>query len=383
MIKIGLMGFDFNCPNKGCEALSYTFISMLSELVNDKLEVNVFAYADLGNLPQIYPNIKFIWHRPNMKNPIYLLKSLKLFNTYTCIFDITYGDGFSDIYGKIWNANTDMLKQIANMSKAPLILLPQTYGPYKSKLLKKWAVHIVKRSMLAFSRDDLSAKEMCLMGCNKVIPTTDLAFALPFYKNKYVFSTKKKIGFNVSSLLWDGGHQIVLKTNYKEYCYQIIEHYINQSEYEVHLIPHVIDTNNYYSLENDSRVCELLHQKYPNTILAPDFENPIDAKSYISNMDVFIGARMHATIAAMSSGVPTIPFSYSKKFEGLFGNLNYPYIISATKINTNEAINLTEKYISERTILKNKVNVSITGVNEKTSIFKDKITKVLQKEGKG
>ena len=33
---------------------------------------------------------------------------------------------------------------------------------------------------------------------------------------------------------------------------------------------------------------------------------------------------MHATIGAISSGVATIPFSYSRKFEGLFGNLEYP-----------------------------------------------------------
>ena len=29
MIKIGLLGFDFKAPNKGCEALSYAFIEML------------------------------------------------------------------------------------------------------------------------------------------------------------------------------------------------------------------------------------------------------------------------------------------------------------------------------------------------------------------
>ena len=26
MIKIGLLGFDFKAPNKGCEALSHAFI---------------------------------------------------------------------------------------------------------------------------------------------------------------------------------------------------------------------------------------------------------------------------------------------------------------------------------------------------------------------
>ena len=61
--------------------------------------------------------------------------------------------------------------------------------------------------------------------------------------------------------------------------------------------------------------------------MAPAFENPIQAKSYISNMDCFIGSRMHSTIASISSGVPTLPVSYSRKFEGLFETLEYPYII--------------------------------------------------------
>ena len=40
----------------------------------------------------------------------------------------------------------------------------------------------------------------------------------------------------------------------------------------------------------------MLKEEFPCAVLAPDFKNPIEAKSYISNMDVFIGARMHSTI---------------------------------------------------------------------------------------
>ena len=65
-----------------------------------------------------------------MKNPIFLIKMKQVFDDCKCVFDITYGDGFSDIYGKVWNANTDLAKQIAIMSKAPLVLMPQTYGRF-------------------------------------------------------------------------------------------------------------------------------------------------------------------------------------------------------------------------------------------------------------
>lgn len=378
MIKIGLLGFDFNSPNKGCEALSYTFIDMLSELVNPVFEVNVFSYGDLGIIPQMYPNIKFIWHKLHMKNPICWLKLLDEFNNYACVFDITYGDGFSDIYGMVWNANTNLAKQVANMSKAPLVLMPQTYGPYKNRLLKAWAVHIVKRCELAFSRDAQSSDEMRSYGCDKVIPTTDLAFALPYNRNLYSISKNKfNIGINISSLLWDGGHNIKLKTDYKEYCRKLISYLASQSDVKIHLIPHVIDTQHYEALENDSRVCKLLHDEFPFTILAPNFTTPVEAKSYISNMNIFIGARMHATIGAMSSGVPVIPFSYSKKFEGLFGNIQYPYVISGRDTDTNTAISMTLDFMGNVEKLESDRAKSMSLINRKLSVIRNEIKRLL------
>lgn len=208
MIKIGLLGFDFKAPNKGCEALSYAFIEMLSDISNESMEIHVFSYGELGDIPRQYPKFSFVWHRLNMKNPIFLIKMKQVFDDCKCVFDITYGDGFSDIYGKVWNANTDLAKQIAIMSKAPLVLMPQTYGPFYTSVLKKWAIHLVKKADLAFSRDTQSAQEMHELGVGNLVVATDLAFALPYYKEKYdLNSSKRKVGINVSSLLWDGGHK--------------------------------------------------------------------------------------------------------------------------------------------------------------------------------
>lgn len=83
-----------------------------------------------------------------------------------------------------------------------------------TNVLKKWAIHLVKKSDLAFSRDTQSAQEMHELGAGNVVVATDLAFALPYYKEKYdLNSSKRKVGINVSSLLWDGGHNIKLKVS--------------------------------------------------------------------------------------------------------------------------------------------------------------------------
>lgn len=76
--------------------------------------------------------------------------------------------------------------------------------------------------------------------------------------------------------------------------------------------------------------------EFPGSVLAPAFASPSEAKSYIAGMDFFMGARMHACITALLSGVPVVPMAYSLKFEGLFGSLdwtralNWPRRIGAT-----------------------------------------------------
>ena len=58
---------------------------------------------------------------------------------------------------------------------------------------------------------------------------------------------------------------------------------------------------------------------YDNLIvsLAPNELNTAQLKYLISHFKIFIGARMHAAIAALSLNIPTITISYSIKSEGI------------------------------------------------------------------
>lgn len=100
------------------------------------------------------------------------------------------------------------------------------------------------------------------------------------------------------------------------------------------------------------------------------FENPIEAKSYIANMDVFIGARMHATIGALSAGVATIPFAYSKKFKTMFGNLHYDYTIEARELDTEVALEQTLTYIREYKTLAEAAKNASKITKEKLGVLK-------------
>lgn len=56
---------------------------------------------------------------------------------------------------------------------------------------------------------------------------------------------------------------------------------------------------------------------------------------------------MHATIAAFSSGVATIPVAYSRKFRGLFEGIGYKRLIDLVNMETVDAVALTREYIAD------------------------------------
>lgn len=370
-MKIGLLGFTFENANKGCEALTYSFLYTIQNIVKDKLEVCYYSYSEkYGAVKQYFPSISFSNYRLSRKRILTDLKSS--FDTCDLVFDISFGDGFSDIYnpkGVFWNT---LIKQIANKSKAKLVLLPQTYGPFNSKLLEMQAADAIKHAELVLSRDVLSTEYVKHIAGITPETVTDLAFSLPYSEPQKNDDSILRVGINVSGLLWKGGfykeNQFGLTVNYRKYIETIIGKLTNQPNTEVHLIPHVIETIQ-GSNDGDLFVNDFLAEKYPNLIKAPAFNDPIETKNYIAQMDVVTAARMHATVDSFSSGVPVIPFAYSRKFEGLYGSIGYDYIIDGCKLSTEEAIAKTLKMIEDKDILKIALEKSQNHIIEKNKKF--------------
>ena len=80
------------------------------------------------------------------------------------------------------------------------------------------------------------------------------------------------------------------------------------------MIPHVVWKNN-----NDQIVLKQLYEGFKKTgrvILLSDY-NSMQLKGFIARCRLFVGARTHATIAAYSSGVPTLVLGYSVKSKGI------------------------------------------------------------------
>lgn len=255
------------------------------------------------------------------------------------VIDIGAGDSFTDIYGGKRLRWIFAMKLMALAARRPLVMAPQTVGPFSKAASTRLARFVMNRSALLATRDKLSTVCVEELGVKTpVIEASDVALRLPFQSAPKRTGGSPKVGINISGLLMSGGYtgknELGIALDYPALIRQIVTHFQNHPEKcEVHLVSHVITDPEAKTgdTEDDYFAARRLADAFPGCVLAPAFDTPSDAKSYISGLDFFMGARMHACIAAFSSGVPVIPMAYSRKFEGLFGSIGYPHTVDCTK----------------------------------------------------
>lgn len=109
-----------------------------------------------------------------------------------------------------------------------------------------------------------------------------------------------------------------MKVDYRLYISSLIEELLEDDTYVIHLIPHVIAKKDYNAAENDIRPCTEIKEKFSNierVICAPSFENPIEAKSYISNNVLMVGDSVYDFEGAAKVGVDFIGVLYGFGFK--------------------------------------------------------------------
>ncbi len=260
------------------------------------------------------------------------LNSLDQQNVYLAIAG---GDSFSDIYGLYRLFYVSLPQILALMLGKPLVLLPQTYGPFKTWIARWMVRYILKRANLIYSRDQEGLKVVAdLLGRNdpRVRFAYDMGFALeplpPAREIQERLETIRRrgrlIGFNISGLLHMGGYSrknmFGLKSDYPSLVRAILDFLIQDQQYEVLLVPHVFGDRE--DSESDVPACKRIMAECANKYgghlhyLEGDFDQH-EIKHIIGQCDFFLGSRMHACIAALSQCVPAVGLAYSRKFAGV------------------------------------------------------------------
>lgn len=299
------------------------------------------------------------------------------------VIDIGGGDSFSDIYGARRLNRMFVLKYLTHIARTPLIMAPQTIGPFKKPISRFLAKLSMRLCRVVASRDRISSEAARALGRADVIEASDVALRLPYVPPApSAHVAPVKVGINVSGLLMGGGYtgknEFGLKMDYPGMVRDLIRYFQSHPDgCEVHLVPHVIVRSGAMQGEDDFRASEALAAEFPGTVLAPAFDTPSEAKSYIAGMDFFMGARMHACIAAFSSGVPVVPMAYSRKFEGLFGSLGYTRTVDCTTQSAEAILAAIVLGYKDRALLKAEANAALVLGREKLRVYEDRLRDVL------
>jgi polysaccharide pyruvyl transferase WcaK-like protein len=392
-VNIGIVWANPYNKNMGVAALAYSSLALISDVLQENNIPNEITFfgSSKNTRDRLVINGKEIEFDntygldflkiKSLIKLIVLYKKLKtkdVFN-FDYVFDIAEGDSFTDIYG------SDRFKRILNSKRVfsyfgkKQMLLPQTIGPFKNKCHEKSVFKILKKMNAVISRDkqsyDYTAKHL---PSQQIMESIDVAFYLPYSKSQFEID-KIHVGINISGLLWNGGYtnnnQFNLKANYKKLIRETITYFENKKDIVVHIVPHVVPTD--FPTEDDYTIAQQIKTEFPKVIVAPRFESPIEAKSYISGLDFFTGARMHACIAAFSSGIPVYPMAYSRKFNGLFiETLRYPYLGDCVNEKEDEILANMINAFNQRQVLADQINnanktIVTPRLNQLKSIIKD------------
>lgn len=294
------------------------------------------------------------------------------------VFDIGEGDSFTDIYGAKRFAFLLGTKIAVMAAGRPLVIAPQTIGPFDNALRRRTAAAVMKRATAVFSRDGLSTQ---FLHDNGITGNTDefidVAFALPFDPQPKS-SDKVRVGLNVSGLLYNGGYtgknELGMALDYAGLTHALIERLLAMNGTEIHLISHVIGSGD---ADDDHPVAEALARRYPALVLAPRFATSERAKSYISGMDYVVAGRMHACIGAFSAGVPVMPVAYSRKFNGLFGTLGYRHMVDGKASSTDEALNKILDDFDNRHQLGADVRAGLAEAGRRLDRYRERVVAIL------
>lgn len=401
-IKVGVIWANPWSDNLGVSALAWSCAALINEAaaqVGKIVDLHFFACNNLGlttlNMPtgpvqatlhgyNTYGGWKFL-------PKILLGRSLDIFQlaAMDLILDMGEGDSFADIYGDERFGKLCESKEFCAMLGKKQILLPQTIGPFNNPKNLRRASKALTSFSAIFARDTISR-----MHADAILPSrrceeiVDLAFALP-WKPSIHRDVRNTIGLNVSGLLWNGGYEgrneLGLSLNYQEAIIELVDRLLKKTDSKIELVPHVFGKT-CMPVEDDRLASDAVIKIIQNSrvSIAPVFTNCSEAKSYISGFEFFVGARMHACIAAFSSGVPVVPMAYSRKFNGLFTEtLEYRCVADMKTSNVDDLVEQIVTDYFQHEEIKQAVLSSLKRIAEpRLQVFRDRLGDLLKSAGK-
>ena len=411
-LAIGLLGASFGTKNLGVAALACGTVASVCHsypnarlfLVDYAIEPATYQVTHPGGVATVeLVNIRFSKRFYLRNNIAYLLflaiclrllpsrkwrtrlqrhnRVLKTIGEADIIGSVAGGDSFSDIYGLGRLMYVALPQILVLWLGKPLLLLPQTLGPYKGTFAKAVARYILRRSSRIYTRDPSGLEKVrgfAGRDPGRLAFAYDMGFALeprirnekiPRWIAEYDYNIPL-VGLNVSGLLYIGGYTRVnmfgIKTDYRRLIRGLIEFLVQKRCVHVMLVPHVLGTGE--DSESDVIACRKIYNETGDGLrahlhLVEGEFNQHEIKALIGRCDFFLGSRMHACIAAISQCIPAVGLAYSRKFHGVFESVGMEdLVIDIRECDDNAAIGVVDRAYQRRAELRARLEANLPAV---------------------
>lgn len=354
MTKLVLAG-NGGFANRGCEAIERGTL----EVLRARLDAPSFVVAPFGEEPQgvdcgpsceriprqMYGARRFTpsWAYKNALLRVSPRRALwKLFD-FGALDDAIRsadvllqlgGDNFSLDYG---GPEPFMaLNSYAYKRGCPVVIWGASVGPFdRTPEYEQWVIKEFDKVALFLVRETRTLEYLTRVGLGeRTVLIADPAFAMspvnPAARGLGQAVPSGAVGLNLSPLY--ARYAGVDASLWVSTCAEVAAAVVRATERPLVLVPHVIVPS-----ENDHKLLAEVKQKLAaegiETTLLPAELNAAELKWCIGQMDLLIGTRTHATIAAFSQAVPVVTLAYSVKAYGITDDLmgTTDYLVPATE----------------------------------------------------
>ena len=398
MTKI-FIGGNGSFMSKGVNALTFQTMEILSKFVPDPefRMLSIYPEVDYELYNKYGFNLKVSKRNESMIQSMFQL--LQEYNKVDLIVD-TNGGGFNDDDGSTIGSCTKVLMGAFIGKKG--ILFPQSFGPFNTKFTNFLAKFALNRTKLIMVRETISKTCLQEIGVKDslihLVP--DIVFALQPISSEKVqkIMAKEKInkddmpliGINVSQLINHRSKNMRVENDYFELMSQIADYLVTELDATVLLIPHeiypkeiktVINATKEIGGDDISAINETFSKvKNKDKIIPIINEYKVDElKGIIRECNLFIGARLHANVAAISMHVPTISISYSHKYPGVMGMVGIEnYICDYRTMTIDELVSKINEVWANREKIREELILNINRLKESEWLSGELVKELLE-----
>ena len=383
MVKILIIGVS-NLTSIGVHAMAISTMTALNSSIPDAEFTICSPYPEVEH--KLYDRYNFNLRVVTYGGSSKLKKMFCLLQEYikTDIIVAIYGDAFIDA-----TVSTTVLYSfsilLSSLLRKPYVLYPQSMGHFKSKFSRFLVKFALNRATSITAREEITKNNLQEMGVNKSLIhlTADMAFILqpaPYERVEEIFLKESitkddgvLIGMNINQLVNYRSKNSKVKCDYIDLMAQVADYLITNLNATVIFIPHSIYQKEIMNSRRNIEEGDIIaineafakvQNKHKVATITSNYTSE-ELKGIIARCDLFIGARMHANIAAISMCVPTIAIAYSSKAPGIMEMVGLEkYVCDFRTMTFEELISKIEDMLSNREKIVEKMTPKIDDLKE-------------------